>query len=191
MPHAHSQNLKHVMFQSLFKVLMLFRAFAISSIALISPCLADVHAAPSSLLQLTNMAQEKTDKVSPESVLSMINKQVGDFQAKMAAEIVDDKEEVRKLQEQQRKMEREEKAFKAKIFAHPAPSSSFAQGATAHFGDPFIDEAMRTIGDDLEAQKHELEGVMATHPVTSFAESQPSLGVIQSALRSRLAMAGK
>ena len=164
---------------------------------LLLPSTGEHHAMPSSLIQLVSVAKESVKNIDPDSVLGMITSQVEEFQKKMAGEIASDKEEVRKLQEQQRKMDREEKAFKARIFAHRVPTSSLVEtsGTTTHFGDPYIDEAMRTIGDDLESQKRELEGIVATHHHSSSLaqekESRGDLGVIQSALRTRLAMVGK
>ena len=147
---------------------------------------------PSSLIELSNVAKETIKNVDADSVLGMIQRQVAEFQKSMDAEVAEDKEEVRKLQEQQRKMEREEKAFKAKVFANRA--SSFSETAGSHFGDPYIDEAMRTIGDDIDAQKRDLERVISSHRQSSLVEEKairPDLGVIASALRTRLNMVGK
>ena len=164
-----------------------------STVALLATTSA--HVAPSSLLQISSSA--KTEASSTDSILASIQDQVKQFKAKMDQEIAEDREQVRKLKDQQRKMQREEKAFKSKIFAKkfPIESSSFAQTNT-HFGDPYIDEAMRTISDDIDAQKREMDRLLATHhtqPVESMIEknTRPDLGVLATALRTRMNLVGK
>ena len=174
---------------------MLFKLAVISAIASQSLVEGHRHAAPSSLIQIAGTSQ--SNSANADSVLASIQQQVKDFQKQMNQEIADDKEQVRKLKDQQRKMEREEKAFKSKIFAkrvsHSGPASSFAQ-TNNHFGDPYIDEAMRTIGDDIEAQKREMERLLANQrpaqEYSSFVEKtkRPDLGIIAAALRTRMNM---
>jgi len=174
-------------------------------LAALSPLLlATAHTHPSSLLQLSGTAQNTNQGVNADEVIASIQKQVSEFQQKMNDEVAADKDQVRKLQEQQRKMERDEKAFKAKIFAKKfdapdSPVASFAQ-VNSHFGDPYIDEAMRTIGDDIDSQKREMSRLLAASHHASAAESlvqekakakRPDLGVIAAALKTRLAMVGK
>lgn len=154
----------------------------------------DAHVSPSSLLQIG--ASAKTEATTTDSILASIQDQVKQFKAKMDQEIADDREQVRKLKDQQRQMQREEKVFKSKIFAKKFPigPSSFAQTNT-HFGDPYIDEAMRTISDDIDAQKREMDRLLATHhaaPAESMIEQKrPDLGVIAAALRTRMNLVGK
>jgi hypothetical protein len=127
-----------------------------------------------------------------------MRKDVDAFQKKMDAEARADEEQVRKMREQQRKLEREEKAFKAKVFAHHKPEkspSSFIESST-HFGDPYIDEAMRVIGDEIDSQKRELERVVASHASAESAlieekGKRPELGLIADALKTRLHMVGR
>jgi hypothetical protein len=115
----------------------------------------------------------------------------------MNDEISADKEQVRLIQEQQRKMERDEKAFKAKIFAKRFDAPESLVQINSHFGDPYIDEAMRTIGDDIDAQKREMGRLLASHhknteeALVEERAKRPDLGVIAAALKTRLAMVGK
>jgi hypothetical protein len=115
----------------------------------------------------------------------------------MNDEISADKEQVRLIQEQQRKMERDEKAFKAKIFAKRFDAPESLVQINSHFGDPYIDEAMRTIGDDIDAQKREMGRLLASHhknkeeSLVEEKAKRPDLGVIAAALKTRLAMVGK
>ena len=160
-------------------------------------CFASVlgkDAVPSSLLQISASGKKS---VTASEVMSQIQKQLDEFHKKMDQEVAEDKERVRNLREQQRKMERDEKSFKAKIFGNlHVPKSSFVQGGNPHFGDPYIDEAMRTFGDEIETQKRELERVLATQrqPFAMVQEGdkrRPELGLISAALKTRLAMVGK
>jgi hypothetical protein len=155
------------------------------------------RASPSSLLQLSSESNMNA-KPGVEGFLASMQKDVDEFQRKMDAEVRTDEEEVRKMVEQQHKLEREEKEFKAKVFAHrdlPQAPSSFAQFST-HFGDPYIDEAMRVFSDEIDSQKRELERVIASHPAPAGAlvqqkETRPELGLIADALTTRLNMVGK
>lgn len=156
---------------------------------------ANAHVTPSSLLQIG--ATAKTEATSTDSILASIQDQVKQFKAKMDQEISEDREQVRKLKDEQRKMLREEKTFKSKIFAKkfPIESSSFVQTNT-HFGDPYIDEAMRTISDDIDSQKREMDRLLANHhphPAESMIEEnrRPDLGVLATALKTRLSLVGK
>lgn len=142
-------------------------------------------AVPSSLIQLSNESGTNLDPI-----LQRIKDQVAGFQKKMSEEVTKDKEEMRHLRDEQRRMERDEKAFKSHIFAsdHSSGSSSFAQ---IHFGDPYIDEAMRTIGNDIESQKRELERLVDRSSLVETHSKRPDLGVIGAALRARLNMVNK
>jgi len=152
------------------------------------------NAIPSSLLQISSDAKKS---VTASDVMSQIQSQLDEFHKQMDKEVAADKEEVRNLREQQRKMERDEKAFKAKVFGNlRQPTSSFIEGGNPHFGDPYIDEAMRTFGDEIENQKRDLERVLATQSRSESVlmqekEKRPELGLISAALKSRLAMVGK
>ncbi len=172
---------------------MIFKLAVTTTLAHVA--VTSAHVTPSSLLQISSSA--KTEATSTDSILASIQDQVKQFKAKMDQEIAEDREQVRKLKDQQRKMLREEKAFKSKIFAKkfPIESSSFVQTNT-HFGDPYIDEAMRTISDDIDAQKREMDRLLAnhhTHPVESMVEknARPDLGVIATALKTRMNLVGK
>lgn len=172
---------------------MIFKLYIATSATLLAGL--DAHVVPSSLLQIGTSS--KTESTSTDSILASIQDQVKQFKAKMDKEIADDREQVRKLKDEQRKMQREEKAFKSKIFAKkfPITASSFAQTNT-HFGDPYIDEAMRTISDDIDAQKREMDRLLGSHhsgPSESLVEknTRPDLGVLATALRTRMSLAGK
>ena len=174
---------------------MLFKLAVISTISLGAT---NAHVHPSSLLQITNNAKTSTESANADDVIASIQRQVADFQKKMNAEIAEDKEQVRKIQEQQRKMERDEKAFKAKIFAKRFDAPESLVQINSHFGDPYIDEAMRTIGDDIDAQKREMGRLLAAAHHKPVEEAlveekaqRPDLGVIAAALKTRLAMVGK
>jgi len=146
---------------------------------------------PSSLLQI---GSGKPDVGS--DVMANIQKEVAEFHKQMEGEILADKDEVRKLHDMQRKMERDDEAFKAKIFGrrgHKLPGSMLQ--TNSHFGDPYIDEAMRVIGDEIANEKRDLERVIAAHSQGSSmlqeAARRPELGLIASALKTRIAMVGK
>lgn len=151
-----------------------------------------LSAVPSSLIQLSN---ESTATLDP--ILQRIKDQVSGFQKKMNEEATKDKEEIRQLRDEQRKMERDEKAFKSRVFANIGREpSSLAQTGQTHFGDPFIDEAMRTIGNDIESQKRELERLVdrsaaSASLVQTASKRRPDLGIIGAALKARLNMVNK
>ena len=156
------------------------------------------HAKPSSLLQISS-ANKNEGQPSIDAFLSTMNKDVENFRRKMDAEARADEEQVHKMTEQQHKIEREEKAFRAKVLAHrgqpPVPAASLLESST-HFGDPYIDEAMRVIGDEIDAQKRELQRVISSHGAApgAFVEENhggPNLGLIAEALKTRLNMVGK
>ena len=171
---------------------IMIKIATVSTFALAASAFAN-HAAPSSLIQLEAVPKP----ADADSVLGMIQTEVSEFQKQMGDEVNADNEQVRKLKDQQRKMDRDEKAFKARIFTRRdgGASSAFLETGN-HFGDPFIDEAMRTLGDEIDSQKRELETIVASHhagPAALVQESQkrPELGLIASALKTRLAMVGK
>ena len=147
------------------------------------------RAAPSSLLQLSN----SQPNAEAERFLNSMRAQVDDFKKKMDAEVNADQEQLRQLKEQERKMDREEKAFKAKVFAHSStPRSSFVENGN-HFGDPHIDEAMHILGDEIETQKREMERMLASRgqaaeSLVQESAKRPELGLIAAALKTRLAM---
>lgn len=151
-------------------------------------------AAPSSLIQLRGSSSVDTG----DSILQVVKNQVSEFQKKMSEEAKHDKEEIRQLHEEQRKMEREEEAFKSKVFASSnrlggiGGASSFSQVKTGiHFGDPYIDETMRVLTEDLQSQKMELQRLVGGSRIQpSLIETQrPDLGVIGAALKARISMA--
>jgi hypothetical protein len=155
------------------------------------------HGIPSSLLQLGSNA-------APDDTIASIQKQVAEFKKHMQEEIQEDKEEVRKLHEQQRNMEKDEEAFKAKILTHrknlssssKKPKSSFIEKPSSHFGDPHIDDAMRLFSDEIASEKRQLERLLSSkHAPESLAQQEerrrPELGMIASALKSRLAMVNR
>ena len=155
------------------------------------------HAMPSSLLQISSATHSEAQP-SIDAFLATMNKAVENFRRKMDAEVRADEQQVQKMTEQQRKLEREEKAFKAKVLAHHEqplhPKASFIESG-AHFGDPYIDEAMRVIGDGIDAQKRELERLVSSHGVAPGALIQeeqkgPDLGLIAEALKTRLNLVG-
>lgn len=147
------------------------------------------RAAPSSLLQISNSAPN----AEADRFVNSMRAQVDDFKKKMDAEVSADQEQLRQLKEQERKMDREEKAFKAKVFAHTnRPKASFME-SSSHFGDPYIDEAMRVLGDEIDSQKRDLERVLASRGRASESlieekAKRPELGLIAAALKTRLAM---
>jgi hypothetical protein len=156
------------------------------------------HAMPSSLLQISSGTKTE-GQPSIDAFLATMNKDVETFRRKMDAEIRQDQQQVQKMAEQQRKLDREEKAFKAKVLAHHEPmsarKSSFIESNT-HFGDPYIDEAMRVIGDEIDSQKRELERVISSNgaaPAALIEEKHggPNLGLIAEALRTRLNLVGQ
>ena len=160
-------------------------------------CMASVlgkDAVPSSLLQISSSGKKS---ITASDVMSQIQKQLDEFHKQMDQEVAADKEEVRNLKEQQRKMDRDERAFKSKVFGNlrAPPVSSFVEGGNPHFGDPYIDEAMRTFGEEIETQKRDLERVLATEGRSSSLaqekDQRPELGLISAALKTRLAMVGK
>jgi len=154
------------------------------------------RAQPSSLLQITSVASNEAPP-SVDSFLTSMQKDVEDFQQKMAAEVRADEDQVHKMVEQQRKLEREEKAFRAKVLAqHDRPTKSSLLESSVHFGDPYIDEAMRVIGDEIDAQKRQLQRVISSHGSAPGAlvqekSKRPELGLIADALKTRLNMVGK
>lgn len=172
---------------------MLFRLFSTSS--LLVAAAAD-HARPSSLLQISSLS-ENAAAPSVDAFLSTMQQDVEKFQHDMDAEVKADEDQIRKMLEQQRKLEREEKAFKAKVLAqHEHPAKSSLLESSVHFGDPYIDEAMRVIGDEINAQKRELQRRISPHGAAPGAlvqeqEKRPELGLIADALKTRLNMVGK
>ena len=173
----------------------MFKVLAASTLACVSNGV-NAHGAPSSLLQVS--ANEFNVGAN---VIADIKKQAAVFQKQMEDEVLADKEEVRKLKDMQRKMERDDAAYRAKVFArtHRKGQSESAGSlieTNSHFGDPYIDEAMRVFGDEIENQKRELERVVSTHrqdesSLAQTKETRPELGIIASALKTRLAMVGK
>ncbi len=177
---------------------MILYGFVLGAAVLTAPTYSKKQSAvPSSLIQLSN---GETAAIDP--ILQRIKDQVSGFQKKMSEEVIKDKQEIRHLRDEQRKMERDEKAFKSHVFAdlvHEQPTAaSFSQlGAKSqiHFGDPYIDEAMRTIGNDIEAQKRELARLVdrtsTLGSLTEVENKRPDLGVIGAALKARLNMVNK
>jgi hypothetical protein len=155
------------------------------------------HATPSSLLQISSQNRIGAQP-SVDSFLNSMQKDVEEFQRKMDSEVRADEDQVHKMVEQQRKLEREEKSFRAKLLANvdqkvPSPES-FIESST-HFGDPYIDEAMRVIGNEIDSQKRELERVISRHDITPSAlveqkAKRPELGLIADAIKTRLNMVG-